>query len=345
MCVNNNCGGCNSCQPTICNQCPPTECECAVRISTDCVTYTGDDLACSSIPKNTILTDVIIQLDAFICQAIADLNAAINLINIGAGAEVYKGIDGIGRRELRKINAVGDLITVTQNTNDISVSIDEDALGDFIEGNQKTYSIDNIGTGVEIYKTPDDVVANNTEFNLRTLNTNSLQITTVGDEIFIDELPIFQGTDYYVNGNYTGLEEKGTPSKPFKTLPRCVDKILNRGIENDPLINGGNVYEKWDLRNENQRIRVVIQSYSETSENLAINGVTYFLERGGFDSMIQLVIGSTSDYIIDMKELVDNVPKVVGALPYNLICAIIGKGTVAIQEGHTTRKGYFSQKL
>lgn len=135
MCINNNCGGCNQCQPTICNTCPPTECECPVKISTDCSTFTGDTLACSGVEKDTILTDVIIQLDAYICEAIAAINASINLINIGTGAEIYKGIDGIGRREIRKINAVGDLITVIQNTNDISISIDEENLIDFIEDN------------------------------------------------------------------------------------------------------------------------------------------------------------------------------------------------------------------
>lgn len=244
MCINNNCGGCNTCQPNICNQCPPTECECAVRISTDCVTYTGDDLSCSSIPKDTILTDVIIQLDAYICQAIEDLNASINLVNIGNGSQIYKGVDNIGRRELRKINAVGDLITVTQNTNDISISLDEEALNNFIK-------LDNVGSGAESYKGFNaitdthefrsitienlgtgksflrDIQQNTNELNIRgkTIVSDNLTVTETNEEIRIETPMTSSIPALYVNDLYfptynewlteNSLQNSGTPLAGF----------------------------------------------------------------------------------------------------------------------------------
>jgi hypothetical protein len=131
---------CNNCQNTTCYQCnqpplcAPNDCSCPVKdLSTDCVLYTGNDLACSGIKSQTILTELIQQLDEFICTLVEQSLDALSLINIGTGANVYKGIDLQGRKEIRRINAVGDLITVTQNPNDISVSIDENELTDFIQ--------------------------------------------------------------------------------------------------------------------------------------------------------------------------------------------------------------------
>jgi hypothetical protein len=63
------CNECNS-SATICS--PATECSCPVKdLSTDCVQYTGDDLACSGIKKGTILTEFLQQLDEFVCNAIS----------------------------------------------------------------------------------------------------------------------------------------------------------------------------------------------------------------------------------------------------------------------------------
>ena len=243
------------------------------------------------------------------------------------------------------------------------------------ENLEQLVQIRNVGEGAEIYK-------DNTTFDLRTLKTetvtgsvdvvkeirqdtnevvivhkrpvsNTLSITETEDEVRYEIPSTFQGTDYYVNINYTGAEELGTASKPFKELKRCMDIILNRAYQDtttfawiespNPSINGGNPYEKWDLRTglSDGAVRVIIQSYTETNENIAINRVEYFLERGGFESMINVPsTGANLEYILDMKELVDNVPKVSGQLPYELRCAITGKGTLAFYGSHTQRKGF-----
>jgi hypothetical protein len=189
-CQQSNCG-CS--QTTITNTnctCPPETCTCPIKdLSTDCVLYSGDDLACSGIEKNTILTEVIQQLDGFICDTRDQLYNAFTLVNVGGGAQAYKGVDGIGRKEIRTV--VGSsLIDVTQNTDDISVSVDEAALNTFIEENQKTYSVTNIGSGSEIYK-DSTIVGNNTQFNLRKIKSSddSVIISQGANDIDITVIP------------------------------------------------------------------------------------------------------------------------------------------------------------
>jgi hypothetical protein len=407
---------CNNCQNTTCYQCnqpplcAPNDCSCPVKdLSTDCVLYTGNDLTCSGIKSQTILTELIQQLDEFICTKVQEIAQTLVLINIGNGASVYKGVDLQGRKEIRKINAVGDLVTVTQNTNDISVSIDEGELSNFIQNelpppicfassdesveiNQLRNGcydfsvifrgIENIGGGAGFYKTFNPLT-NNYQFKslivtsqsgdgtsilrdvqqnpndvtvrLKKITSDTLNITVTDEVITLDIPSSFQGVDYYVNGNYPGAEELGTASKPFRTLKRCIDVILNRAYQNpitfawvnspNPAVNGGNAYEKWDERPglNSGSVRVIIQSYTETNENLAINRVEYFLERGGYNSMIAVPstgTGASLEYIVDMKELVDNVPKISGKLPYALECSITGKGALSFYDTHVNRKGF-----
>ena len=172
----------NICNPAPCQE--PQDCSCPTILETKCSIYEGDDLECSGIKKGTILTELIQQLDAFICKVREDLINAFTLRNIGTGAEVYKGVDLLGRKEIRKINAVGNLATVTQNANDISVSINEANLDTFIEANQKTYTVANVGTGASVYK-DSTTVGNNTQYNLKKLRSNggTVLITELTDEI------------------------------------------------------------------------------------------------------------------------------------------------------------------
>jgi len=131
-CQQNNCG----CNPPkivthhVCSECPPEPCACPVAdLSTNCIVYTGDDLPCTGIVKGTILTELIQQLDAYICAAIEQLYNSLNLVNIGLGAKIYKGVDGIGRKEIRSITG-STYVDVAENANDINISLDETAILD-----------------------------------------------------------------------------------------------------------------------------------------------------------------------------------------------------------------------
>ena len=175
----------NLCNPKPCQE--PQDCSCPTILKSDCVTYGGNDLECSGIVTGQTLTETIEQLDTFICEKVDDITNALTLKNIGDGAKVYKGDDLLGRKELRTIESSTDIITVTEATNTIQINIDDDVLNNFIEENQKTYSADNVGSGVEVYK-DSTIVGDNTQFNFRSLTStgNSVTITQGVDTINLE---------------------------------------------------------------------------------------------------------------------------------------------------------------
>lgn len=121
---------CNECgQVDPCNNCDPCEegdnsCNCIQKdMSTDCVAYTGDDLPCTGIEQNTVLTVVIQNMDAFICNKFEEAIQYLTLINIGTGAEVFAGITGIGNKQLRTILSGNlNLVDVIENTETIDIT-------------------------------------------------------------------------------------------------------------------------------------------------------------------------------------------------------------------------------
>lgn len=171
-------GNCNSCDCT-CNQ---VDCSCKVLISTDCVTL-SEDLTCSGIIKGQTETEVLKQLDAYICARFESVENFFQIINVGGGYEVYKGVTALGKKELRTL-VDSNLINLVQGTDTITISVDETVLNTFIEANQKTYSAVNIGTGAQVYKNS-TVVGDNTQFNLRKIRSsdNSVTITEGVDDI------------------------------------------------------------------------------------------------------------------------------------------------------------------
>ena len=170
--------GCNcNKEQTPCGQtpCMPIkDCSCPVKdLSTDCVLYTGDDLECSRIKKRTILTDLIQQLDAFICDVRAELIRMFTIVNIGSGARWFKGVDALARKVFRTAVSTSPIITITESTdgNEVEFGINETELTDFVQENQKTYSVANVGTDplrVNVYK-DSTIVGDNTQFNFRSV--------------------------------------------------------------------------------------------------------------------------------------------------------------------------------
>lgn len=171
--------------------CPPQEdCTCPVRLNSECLTYNGNDLECSGIESGLPLNQTLELLDTYVCEAIAEINSSINLINVGTGEDIYAGIDGIGRRKIKRVNTDSNILTITPNTDDITFGIDEEALNTFIEENKKTYSVANVGTDplrVNVYK-DSTTVGDNTQFNFRTLTStgNSVTITQGVDTINLE---------------------------------------------------------------------------------------------------------------------------------------------------------------
>lgn len=216
--------------------------------------------------------------------------------------------------------------------------------------------------------------------------SDTLNITPIQDGIGVRiEVPAtFEGAEIYVNGLYYGAEQLGTRSKPYKTLKAAINKILNRssnlsgslhritytyvdsGITYTldgigptdtfkSTINGGNAFNKWDPRNP---VKVIIQTYCRVTENLAINNVTYFLEsetnsalaveQTDFNSEWIIDNPPNLEWVIDMKELSDNAPRVTtvgdprrGELINSLSCRLEGSGRVYFSGTHLKRKGFF----
>lgn len=210
----------------VCNQtpqCQPSEqFDCPVKdLSTDCVQYTGDDLPCSGIVSGQSETSMWQQMDTFICNLRDELIRMFTLKNIGVGAKIYKGIDSLGRKELRTITKTGNIITVTENPNEVSIGIDEEALNESV-------TIDNIGTGAEVYKGY-NTITNQHEFRtvvqenqgtgesflrdiqqdtdelkvrIKTLVSNNLTITATDEEVRIETPMTASIPALYVNNLY-----------------------------------------------------------------------------------------------------------------------------------------------
>lgn len=124
-------GNCNSCNCTCNDKCTDLDCACSVFLTTDCVT-SKEDLACSNILKGQTLTEVIKQLDAYICERFISVENFLQLINVGEGYEIYKGTSVLGKKEIRTL-VDGNLINIVQGTDEITISVDEEALSLLIE--------------------------------------------------------------------------------------------------------------------------------------------------------------------------------------------------------------------
>jgi hypothetical protein len=122
---NSNCGCAASviCQET-------ANCGCKVFLESECIEITNE-LPCSNILKGQTLSEVLVQLDAYICEKFDSVTNFFQLINIGTGAQVYKGVSILGKKELRTL-LDSNLINIVQGTNDITISVDETVLTTFI---------------------------------------------------------------------------------------------------------------------------------------------------------------------------------------------------------------------
>ena len=175
-----NCGGgCLGQTP-----CTQTDCSCPIMLNSDCINNVTAEMPCSAIGTGQTLTAVLEQLDAFICTKFDQTVAFFTLINVGTGSQIYKGVNGVGQKEIRSVITTGTLLTNVQNTNDITLGIDEDELLAFVLENQLTYSVANVGTGASVYK-DSTTVGNNTQYNLKKLKSTgtTVVITELADEI------------------------------------------------------------------------------------------------------------------------------------------------------------------
>ncbi len=115
-------GSCNSCNCTCNSPCTTPDCSCKVFVTTDCVTL-KEDLVCSNILKGQTETEVWKQFDTYICERFTSVEEFLKLVNVGTGAGVYKGIDVLGKKQLRSLKSSDNSVIVVEGTDEIDLKV------------------------------------------------------------------------------------------------------------------------------------------------------------------------------------------------------------------------------
>ena len=177
---------------SVCSSCVPNDCACPIKdLSTDCIQYTGEDLPCTEIKEGTLMTEAFSQLDTYLCDLSTQLANSFSLISVGAGTRVYKGVDGIGRKEIRSIKTTNTILTsgLSLDNKEVEIGINTTVLGQFVQANQITYAATNIvtGTGAGVYESSTPV-GNNVTFNFRKIKSSDLKllVTENASDISLD---------------------------------------------------------------------------------------------------------------------------------------------------------------
>ena len=232
---------------SVCSSCVPNDCACPIKdLSTDCIKYTGEDLPCTEILGGTLMTEAFSQLDTYLCDLSTQLANSFSLISVGAGTRVYKGVDGIGRKEIRSIKPTNTILTVGLSTDnkEIEIGIDTVVLGNFVQSHQITYSMSNVGTGANVYKSSTQA-GNNVTFNLREIKSTDSRVTVTEGPTDIDitlsaNLAEATGTVNYVS-KFTGTHTLGNSS----ILDNGVDVLIGKNTIVQDTVNGAmGVYVK-----------------------------------------------------------------------------------------------------
>lgn len=316
---NINTNPCIPCGQTPCS--PPENCDCPIKdLKSDCIIFT-ENLTCTNVESGQTLTETLVQLDQGICDKVNQLSQSINLVNTGTGEDIYNGIDGIGRRKIKRIKEGDNLIDIVANTDDISIGINETNLTSFIQNNQKIYDLNNVGTGTKIYQEPDPTpVGNTTTFNLKSLKSNTLQITSTEDEITINSMDndFRYLTSFYVNSNYTPTVNSpadGSIIRPFPTWEEAKTAFIGTGTIQQPQYSGG---------------AIILQTSSIATTNPTVNTLTI-----RFENSSSLTYSGSDPYMFDTEVLYPLVPKISprNNLQYDIYLTLEGQGVVTRNNG------------
>jgi len=143
------------------------------------------------------------ELEDFI-NNLVPIQHVYNVANVGTVTSMYQGntlLPNTTTFNIKGITETGNLIDITENTTDVNITINEANLIPFIQTNQKTYSIGKLGNGEEIYKAPDTILLDNTQFNFKSLVSDTLKISTnVNNELQI-ELPTTNNLKQFIVNN------------------------------------------------------------------------------------------------------------------------------------------------
>lgn len=193
------------------------------------------------------MTEVIGQLDTYLCDLSTQLSNSFSLISVGAGTRVYKGVDGIGRKEIRSITSTDSIVTIGLSTDDkeIEIGLNSEVLKGFIQSNQITYSAINVGAGAGVYK---EAIRTNDNVELKFKKIKSADGTVIISEgtneidIRVDgsETKVTSGTAISVSGT-------GTVASPYIVTNTLPDKVV--AIANGTAISVTGTYPNFTVTN------------------------------------------------------------------------------------------------
>lgn len=287
----NNCG-CTQTNPCGQPTCQETSCACDVYINSDCVNDVKAEFTCLPIESHLTLTQTLEEMDSAICNKFDEFDSHFQLTNTGTGAESYKGVNLLGQKEIRKINAVGDLITVTQNTNDISVSIDETELTAFvedlipsptgvcIESSDESVTVREVDGCFDLTVTPTD--GSETKINAGTNVTITGNGTTATPYVINSATP--NGSETKINsGTTTNVSGVGTIASPYIVETKNLQRVETSSFT---LSNTDNNYDIF-INNSSTPINITIPS------GLQSGLVVSFIQQGTGDITFVSGVGVT----------------------------------------------------
>lgn len=294
---------CNCSPTTPCNPCGQktpcieTNCACPTLLKSECVNNVTVDLPCLNVTKGKTLNEFLLAIDTALCARFSAIQSYFSLKNIGVGiGKLYKGVSILGEKEIKSIKGT-TLIDINNLTNEVEIAVNQTALTTFVNTllpTSNTYSANNVGTGVNVFK---DLVAN--VFNFRKVKTdnsgiagesilkiesivgddilisakkidsNSLEITATSDTLNINLPTASEIPSIIINSAYTGLVSTGSMAKPFKNIQDGLDYFVG-GLPNT------------NLNPLRTAFRVVIQKGAgyTFAGNFEYNGLNLVIEEG-----------------------------------------------------------------
>lgn len=322
MCIDNNCGEVK--------KCVSLNCGCQALISSDCVNEVTETLVCSNIIKGQTLTEVLVQLDAYICDRFLSFENFIKLVNIGDGVGIYRGDNLLGKKELKSLKNSGliDIIesgdtitsggltvgrkyqidvlnagddfsnvgfvtlgvpftatgitptvwtnaTVVQRTDvTITIAVNEAAMNTFIEANQKTTTVENVGLGDTLVKAP-VVVGDNTEYDIKTLKLSSVG---AGAEVVkeIDSITSADELDFKLKT--LKLSSVGGGAELIKEIDSTtsVDELnfKLKSIDATSVGTGESIIKEIDILTNPDKVDIKHKSLKSTNNSIVVTGST-----------------------------------------------------------------------
>jgi hypothetical protein len=304
--------GCKKCnQPkVICQETKP-DCGCPVTdLSTDCIQYTGDTATCSGILNGVTLTEYLEQLETYICEALEELTGT-TLVNVGSGAGVYKGIDILGRKEIRTLTSTDESVSIVVNGNEIDFSV-------------------NIPPQEEIEITSED---------------NSVTITQTENtfDLSVEPTVVEAGSNVTVTG-------AGTEASPYVVASTDTIITLQNGATTTVVGNGTTTPYSVEVVNSQKTLTLTDETtYTlQTEDNLktiflTITGTTstvYFQVPAGLQNNFTCsVVLSNSTAVTNQLQILSSTQTVVTPNGYNPI--ILGKGNWLLIERNEATAEYY----